>query len=197
MNCIQCLPDSLQVRIRLHPPGSSVLFSRYVLNCILLDWALLCCPIFLLFYQTSYYIYHYIHLSAFSNFTSSSSTWNLQPGRQGITIHSRIMKPTLREHWQVHWRKQPIFIANQMVELPTQPSSMGSEIGIVRAIIPMLQDNDNSDWEISENETKDPGESTLSSDMKEDNLDKQQEVLHPNQTRHDQTIRNTRVPTQK
>ena len=71
------------------------------------------------------------------------------------------------------------------------------EIANVRAIILMKQDDDNSDWEISENESEDPRESTLSSDMEEHDLDNWQEVLHLDQACCDKTIRTTRVPVPK
>ena len=61
----------------------------------------------------------------------------------------------------------------------------------------MKQDDDDTDREISENECEDLGESTLSSDIEEDDLDKQQEVLHLDQARRDKTIRTTRVPPPK
>jgi hypothetical protein len=108
----------------LHPPAPSGNVSRFTLNCILLNWVFLCCPIFPLIYCTSYNIYPYILLSTFSNLTWSSSAWNLQPARWGISIHRRIKKPTLGEHFHMHWKRQPIFIADQMLALPTQPSSI-------------------------------------------------------------------------
>ena len=97
----------------------------------------------------------------------------------------------------MHCRRQPIFIPDQMFELPTQPSSIVLEIANVRAIILMKQDDDDTDREISENECEDLGESTLSSDIEEDDLDNQQEVLHLDQARRDKTIRTTRVPPPK
>jgi len=88
----------------------------------------------------------------------------------------------------MHCRRQPIFIADQMFELPTQPSSIVLEIANVRAIIMMKQDDNDTDREIRENESEDLGESTLSSDIEEDDLDNQQEDLHPDQARRDKTI---------
>jgi len=126
--------------------------------------------------------------------TSLHPTWNLQPARSGITIHRRIKTPTLSEHLHVHCRRQAKFIADQMFELLTQPSSIVLEIANVRAIILMTQDDNDTDRQISENERRDLGESTLSSDIEEDDLDNQQEVLHLDQARHDTTIRTTRVP---
>jgi len=102
--------------------------------------------------------------------------------------------PTLREHLHVHCRRQPIFIADQMFELLTQPSSIVLEIANVCAIIYMKQDDDDTDWVISEKGSEDPAESTLSSDIEEDDLDNQQEVLHLDQAHRDETIRTTRVP---
>jgi len=85
-----------------------------------------------------------------------------------------------------------------MFEVPTQPSSIVLEIANVRAIIVrMKQDDDDSDQELSADESENPGESTLSSDIKEDNLDNQQKVLHPDQARRDMSIRTTRVPLPK
>ena len=42
----------------------------------------------------------------------------------------------------------------------------------------MKQDDDDTNQEITNNESEDIGESTLSSDIAEDNLDNRQEVLH-------------------
>jgi len=97
----------------------------------------------------------------------------------------------------MHCRRQPIFIADQMFELPTQPSSIVLEIANVRAIIRMKQDDNDTDREISENESGDLGESTLSSDIEEDDLDNQQEVLHQDQACCDMTMQTTRVPPPK
>jgi len=41
--------------------------------------------------------------------------------------------------------------------------------------ISLLKQDDDTDQEISDDESEDPGESTLSSGIKEDNLDHQQE----------------------
>jgi len=84
-----------------------------------------------------------------------------------------------------------------MFELPTQPSSLVLEIANVRAIILMKQDDNDTDREISKKESEVLGESTLSSDIKEDNLDNQHEVLHLDQARRDKPIRTTRVPPPK
>jgi len=97
----------------------------------------------------------------------------------------------------VHCRRQPIFIADQMFELPTQPFSIVLERANVRAIIMIKQDDNDTDQEISENESEDLGESTLSTDIEEDYLDNQQEVLHLDQAHGDKTIRTTRVPPPK
>ena len=61
----------------------------------------------------------------------------------------------------------------------------------------MKQDDDDIDREISNDESEDLGESTLSSDIEEDDLDIRQEVLHLDQARRDKTIRTTRVPPPK
>jgi len=48
--------------------------------------------------------------------------------------------------------RQPIFIADQLFEHPTQPSSILLEIANVRAKILMKQDDNDTDREISENQ---------------------------------------------
>jgi len=68
----------------------------------------------------------------------------------------------------VHCRRQPIFIANQMFELPTQLWSIVLEIANVRAIILMKQDKDDTYQEISNDESMDPRDPTLSSEIEED-----------------------------
>jgi len=169
-----------QTRLKLHPPRLSVTLLPSF-------------PVILL----KYYIYPYILLSTFSNFTSSSSTSNLQPARWGITIHRRITMPTLREHLNVHERRQPILIANQMFELPTQPLSIVLEIANVYAMSHMEQDDDNTDREIIENESEYPSESKVSSDTEEDTLDTLQNVLHLDQAHRDKRIHSTRIPLPK
>jgi len=84
-----------------------------------------------------------------------------------------------------------------MFEHPTQPSSIVLEIANVWAIILMKQDDDHTDREISNAESEDPRQSTLSSDIEQDDLDLRQEVLHLDQARRDKTIRTTRVPPPK
>jgi hypothetical protein len=61
----------------------------------------------------------------------------------------------------------------------------------------MKQDNDDTDQEIRNIDSEDPGVSTLSSNMKEDDLDNRQEVQHLNKVRHNTTIQSTRVPLPK
>jgi len=61
----------------------------------------------------------------------------------------------------------------------------------------MRQDDDDTDREISNDESEDPGQSTLSSDIDEDDFDIQQEVLHLDQARRNKTIQTTRVPPPK
>jgi hypothetical protein len=75
-----------------------------------------------------------------------------------------------------------------MFALPTQPSSIVLEIANVHAMFLKQQDDDDSDWEISENESEHPGEYTLSSNIEEDNLDHRQEVLHQVQACHQKTV---------
>jgi len=99
----------------------------------------------------------------------------------------------LREHLYVDLEIQPIIMADRMFELPTLASSIVLDIANVRAIILMKQDDDNTDWEISNDTTGDLGESILSSNIVEDNMDDQQEILHLDQVRHDKTKQTTRV----
>jgi len=58
-----------------------------------------------------------------------------------------------------------------MFELPTQLLGILLEIANVQAIILMNQDDDDTDREISNDKSEDPGESTLSSEIEEDDLD--------------------------
>ena len=62
------------------------------------------------------------------------------------------------------------------------------EIDNVRAMILIKQDDDNTDQESSENDSEDPGEPTLSSDIEEDDLDNQPGVKHLDQARRDKTM---------
>jgi hypothetical protein len=71
------------------------------------------------------------------------------------------------------------------------------EIANVRPIILMTQDDNNTDREISKNETEDLGELTLSSDIEEEDLDNQQEVLHLDQAGGNKTIQTTQVSPPK
>jgi hypothetical protein len=84
-----------------------------------------------------------------------------------------------------------------MFQLPTEPSSIVLEIANVRALMLIKQNDNDTDPEISENECEHLGEFTLSSDIKEDDLDNRQEIPHLDQVRHDMTIRTTRVPPPK
>jgi len=72
------------------------------------------------------------------------------------------------------------------------------EVANVRATLHIKQDDDNTDREETiDDNSEDPGESTLSSDIEEDELDNQQQVLHLHQVHHDTIIRTTRVPLPK
>jgi len=82
-----------------------------------------------------------------------------------------------------------------MFQLTTQPSSIVLEIASVGPILFLTkQDDDDSDQEISEDESEAPGECTLSSEIEEDDLDDQPEVPHLDQARRDMIMRTTRVP---
>jgi hypothetical protein len=58
----------------------------------------------------------------------------------------------------------------------------------------MKQDDDDIDREITTDKNEDLGESTLSSDIEEDDLDIRQEVPHLDQERRDKTLRTSMVP---
>jgi hypothetical protein len=75
-----------------------------------------------------------------------------------------------------------------MLELPTPLPSIVLEIANVRAIILYKKDHDDTDQKISNVESEELGESSLSCDIEGNNLDHWQEVLHPDQTRCDKTI---------
>jgi hypothetical protein len=79
-----------------------------------------------------------------------------------------------------------------------QASCIVLEIANVRAIIHRKQDDDDTDREeISDNDSEDRGESTMSFDIKENDLDNQLEVIHPDQAHHDMIIPTRNVPLKK
>jgi hypothetical protein len=92
-------------------------------------------------------------------------------------MQRKIMKHTLSEHLHMHFRRQPIVITDQIFEL--QPACIVLHIANIPVIIDQMQDDDNTDWEeLSDVDSEDAGDSIVSSDSDEDNLDNQQEVLH-------------------
>jgi hypothetical protein len=93
----------------------------------------------------------------------------------------------------MHCKRQPIVIANQMFQLPTQLSSIVFEIANARAIILINQYDHDPDREISNDKSEYPGKSTLSSNIEEDDVDIGQEVLHPEQAHRDKAMRATSV----
>jgi len=60
-----------------------------------------------------------------------------------------------------------------------------------------MNQDDETDQEIGADDSEDTGESTLSSDIEEDDLDHQLEVLHLGQARRDKSLHTTRVPLPK
>jgi hypothetical protein len=84
-----------------------------------------------------------------------------------------------------------------MFESPTQLLSMVLEIANVWVMYLIKQDDDDTNQQISNGESEDPGEFTLLSDMTEDDLDNWQEVLHLGQVRPDKALQTTRVPLPK
>jgi len=103
----------------------------------------------------------------------------------------------MREHLHILARRYPIIIVNQMFELPTQLSSKVLAIANVHGIFLIKQDDEDTDQEISNDECEHPQECTLLSDIEEDDLDNQQEVLHLDQMHHDKIFHNTWVPLRK
>ena len=60
-----------------------------------------------------------------------------------------------------------------------------------------MKQGDDTDQELSDDRSEDAGESTISSDIEEDDLDHQQKVLLPGQVRLDKSLRTPRVPLPK
>jgi len=81
-----------------------------------------------------------------------------------------------------------------MFELPTHLSTIPLDIANVRAIILIKQDDDHPVWGINSDQSEDPAESTLSSDIEQEDLDNRQEVLHLDQARHAKTLQTATVP---
>jgi hypothetical protein len=84
-----------------------------------------------------------------------------------------------------------------MFALPTKSSRIGLEIVNLRATSCLKQVDDDTDREISQHKSKDPGVSTVSSAIEEDDWDNQQEILHLDQARRYITIQTTMVPLPK
>ena len=84
-----------------------------------------------------------------------------------------------------------------MFELPILLSSIVLEIANVRALILMKQDDDDTNCEISNDKSEDPGESTLLCDIEEDDSDNRQDVRHLYQVHREKIIRTTWVPLPK
>jgi len=94
-------------------------------------------------------------------------------------------------------QKTANFHSQSNVWTPTQPLCIVLKITIVRAMILMQEDDDDTDRETSDDDIEAPRESTLSWNIKEDDLDTQQEVLHLDQAHHDKTLWTTRDPLWK
>jgi len=67
----------------------------------------------------------------------------------------------------------------------------------VNSMISMGLNDDDTYCEVRHDETEEPGESTLSSDIEVDNLDNQQQVLYLYPVPHYETLWTTRVPLLK
>lgn len=94
-------------------------------------------------------------------------------------------------------KKTANFHCQSNATTPTQPSSTELEIADVCTIILINDDDDHADREISDVNFTDLGASSLSSDIKEDYLDTQQDILPLEQVCSDMTIYTTRVPLPK
>ena len=178
MNCRHCLPDSFQARLELHPPGPPATLLPYFpvipLNLLL----------YLLIYASVY-----IPQLRFINMEPMASQVRIHYSQKNQEVH-------LERALARAFKKTANFIADQMFEL--QPSCIVLEIVNVRAINHMKQDDDDTDREeISDDDSEDAGESTLSSDIEENDLDNQQDVLHRDQVRRHMIIQTTRVPLPK
>jgi hypothetical protein len=84
----------------------------------------------------------------------------------------------MREQLHLHSTRQPIFIANQMIGLPTQPCSIVLGLVVVCAIILMMQDDDNPNCGCGNDQCGNTRVSTWYSEIEDNNLDHQQEALH-------------------
>jgi len=104
----------------------------------------------------------------------------------------------MREHLHVDPRGKSIFIRNQVYELPTQPSSIVLQIANVWTIILMKHDYDNTEQEeICINYSEDFGDSTLLSNIEEDDLVNMQDVIYPDHTHHNMASRTLKYPLPK
>jgi hypothetical protein len=103
----------------------------------------------------------------------------------------------MREHSNMHSSRQPIPTANQIFVLSTQLSSILLETAIVRSVILIKQDDADTDRESSNDDIDDPGVSTLSSNIIEDDFDSLQEVLHLDLVCSEKRIQTARVPLPK
>jgi hypothetical protein len=84
-----------------------------------------------------------------------------------------------------------------MFELPITLLSMVLEFATAWTVLLMKKNDDDTDPELSHDTNDDLGSSALSCDIKENNVDNQQQVLHLDQACSDITIRTTRVPLPK
>jgi hypothetical protein len=64
-------------------------------------------------------------------------------------------------------------------------------------LISLITQDDETDQEVRDGDSQDTGESALSSDIKEEDLDHHQEVLHLGQVRRDKSLCTTRAPLPK
>jgi len=103
----------------------------------------------------------------------------------------------MREHFHSHSRRQPIMIAVRMFEVLTQPLTSMLEMANVHTIIVTMQGDDKWEYMISDNETEDPRESTVSSVTQKDDLDHPLQILCLGEACHNKRSRSTRVTLPK
>jgi len=118
--------------------------------------------------------------------STASQVRNHYSQKKQKSHHERALERAFKK--TAHFHYQSIF------KTPTDSSCTVLEIANVRVIVLIMQDDDNTDREISNGDSKNPRVSTLSSNIEEDNFDIQHEVLHLDLAGGGKTLRTPRVP---
>ena len=171
-------PKPWKADLKLHPPrlyASSCSISAVILLHLILYWLL----IRSLTYSPTFYVNYHI--------------WNLHLARWGITIHKRIKKHTTREHWNSSC--QPIFIVHQMFAFQI---SFFVHCALcywwLPSLISLSKQDDDADQKISDKQCDDPRESTLFTDIEDDDLDHQQALRLWSQVHWNKSLQAEWVP---